>query len=223
MPDLFTDQLSAYLDSELDELRRRRLETHLGECAECRAVLGDLRALIAAAPNYRGREPLRDLWPAIEAGLEELGILPITPAGPPAGPPTRFSWPQLIAASLLMAAIGGGAAWLALRGPSDRPAGATALAPDGPTIPRSIAYAEAQYDVAVADLTSIVEEGRSRLDTATVRVIDESLRKIDLALAEARAAIQRDSTNVYLNRQVAANMRRKLTLLRRAADAIART
>src|SRR5437867_4545898 len=70
MSDQFTEQLSPYLDGELDDLRRARLEAHLAGCAECAAVLADLRAIVAAAPEYPGREPEADLWPEIEARLE---------------------------------------------------------------------------------------------------------------------------------------------------------
>ena len=55
----------------------------------------------------------------------------------------------------------------------------------------------------------------------TVRLVEENLRKIDAAIADARAAIQRDPANLYLNRQIAANMRLKLNLLRSATNAIA--
>ena len=54
-----------------------------------------------------------------------------------------------------------------------------------------------------------------------MRVIEESLQKIDVAIAEARVAIQHDPANAYLSRQIAANMRRKLNLLRVATNAIA--
>ena len=221
MPDLFTDQLSAYLDGELDPIRRRRLELHLGECRECASVLAELRALVAAAPFYQGRQPARDVWPGIRERLGDADVVPIADRSERPPRSRRFSWPQLIAASLTMAVLGAGGAWFALRSPAgeDSPTPGRAAA----TSIRTVAAAETQYEAAIAELTRIVEAGRGSLDTATVRVIDQSLRKIDAAIADARAAIQRDSTNVYLNRQVTANMRRKLTLLRFAADAIART
>jgi hypothetical protein len=53
-----------------------------------------------------------------------------------------------------------------------------------------------------------------------VRVVEQNLEVIDRAIAEARAAIAADPANAYLNGQVAANMRRKLDLLRRTAAAI---
>jgi len=227
MPDQFTDQLSAHLDGELDPLRARRLEAHLAECAECAATLADLRSIMAAAPHYPGRLPGRDLWPLVESRLGEAEVVSMADRSADRrlrDAAARFSWPQLIAASLLMTLMGAGASWLALgrnTGPEAAP-----IARTGPGAPgKTVAYAESQYESAVSDLTRILEEGRSAgsLDSATVRVIDESLRKIDAAIEEARAAIQRDPGNGYLNRQIAANMRRKLAILRRAADAIART
>jgi len=85
------------------------------------------------------------------------------------------------------------------------------------------AQADSAYDLAVADLQQVLAEGRGRLDTATVRVIEDNLAIIDRAIAEARAAIERDPANAFLKNAMAANMRRKLDLLHRASDAIAAT
>lgn len=231
MADRFTNQLSAYLDGELDGVSRARMETHLADCPECRRALGDLRAIVAAAPYYPGRAPARDLWSEIEARLDQADIVPIGgshTAAQASVPPSRnrFGWRELIAASIVMAAAGGGSVYLALRPSGTQPvAGSVTLRPV-PLLPalvenHSVAFAESRYDAAVQDLEQLLEAGRSRLDTATVRSVEESLRKIDVAIAEARAAIQRDPSNTYLNRQIAANMRRKLNLLRTATNAIA--
>jgi len=223
MTDPYSEQLSSYLDGELELPRRRRLEAHLAGCADCTALLADLRAIVAAAPHYQGRAPSRELWHDIAARLDEPAVLPLEPPRPAArAAGRRFSWPQLIAASLLMTALGGAASYLALR---PRAPASLAVQPAGAPSDsvKTVAYAEEQYDAAVRDLERLLDAGRSRLDTATVRTIELSLRKIDVAIAEARAAIQRDSANAYLTRQIAANMRRKLNLLRVATNAIART
>jgi len=234
--DEFTDQLSGYLDHEPGAAERSRLEEHLAGCAECRAVLADLREIVAAAPLYEGTPPASDLWPELAARLDEAKVVALpTPWTAPAAPDAlhrprglrRFSLPELVAASLVTAALGAGGAWLALRG---EPAGPTvaavpAPAPSDPSIEPgralTVSLADADYDAAVAELEEVLVEGRSRLDTATVRVIDESLVRIDGAIEDARAAIQRDPANGYLTRQITANMRRKLNLLRTAAKAIA--
>jgi hypothetical protein len=232
--DRFTDLLSGYLDGELNDVERRRLELHLDDCSACRAVLADLRAIIAAAPHYQGREPGRDLWPAISRYLKsESEVVPLRRGGvghledaaallhPPATG-RRFGWPLLLAASLLIALVSGGTVWLATRGTTPDSLNQTASQPDSSPA-RNAAYAERQYESAVTDLEKILADGRDKLDTATVRVLEESLRKIDNAIAEARAAIERDSSNAFLNRQLAANMRKKLNLLRAVAGALART
>jgi len=73
------------------------------------------------------------------------------------------------------------------------------------------------YAAAVADLERVLAEGRGRLDTTTVRVIEQNLAAIDRAIAEAQRALDADSANLYLNSHLAETMRRKLDLLRQAA------
>lgn len=79
-------------------------------------------------------------------------------------------------------------------------------------------FAEGTYESAVRDLEQALASGRDRLDTATVRVLEESLRAIDAAILEARRALVADPASVYLNNHLAETMRRKLELLRRAAQ-----
>ena len=77
-----------------------------------------------------------------------------------------------------------------------------------------------RYDAAVADLERVLAEGRGRLDTATVRVLEQNLRVIDQAIEQARRAVAADSANAYLNSHLAETMRRKLELLRQAASLV---
>jgi hypothetical protein len=73
------------------------------------------------------------------------------------------------------------------------------------------------YDSAVDDLERILAEGRGRLDSTTVRVLEQNLALIDRAIAQAQRAVAADSANVYLNTHLAETMRRKIDLLRQAA------
>jgi RES domain-containing protein len=73
------------------------------------------------------------------------------------------------------------------------------------------------YDVAVAELQQVLAQNRGRLDTTTVRVIEQNLATIDRAIAQAQRALAVDSANIYLNSHLAETMRRKLELLRQAA------
>jgi len=74
----------------------------------------------------------------------------------------------------------------------------------------------AHLDAAVSDLEKILRDERDRLDPRTVMVIERNLETIDNAIRQARAALDHDPANTYLNSHLADARRRKLELLRRA-------
>jgi hypothetical protein len=216
-PDQWTARLSEYVDGELDGPDRSALEAHLPECAECRDAVAELRRVVLRAHSLSDRDPAADLWPGIAA---RIGVAAAAPRRS-----TRrwaFSLPQLAAASLLVAAAGAGGLWLvqqAVRAGAvaDDPRPAPVGVEGGVAHVRVASFGDDVYDRAVADLERVLAENRSRLDTATVRVLEESLRTIDRALNRARDALARDPSDTYLNAHLAETMRRKLDLLRRAA------
>ncbi len=77
-------------------------------------------------------------------------------------------------------------------------------------------FADAQFNAAVSDLEQILRDERDRLDPRTVLVIERNLKAIDLAIQEARMALNDDPANAYLNSHLADARRRKLDLLRHA-------
>jgi anti-sigma factor RsiW len=214
--DPWTARLSEYVDGELAADERVELERHLEACAECRAIVGDLGRLRDRAGSLADQEPGRDLWPGIEARI----------GGPARALPLRRRWtftlPQLAAAAVVLLVVGAGGAAVALRsGARPVTAGPAALGPADPgAVPVALA-ASATFDHAVADLERVLNERRDRLDTATVRVLEQSLRTIDRAIAQARAALATDPNDPYLNAHLAETMRRKLNLMRRAVTLVA--
>jgi len=80
------------------------------------------------------------------------------------------------------------------------------------------ALAVASYRDAVADLERVLESGRGTLRPETMRVIEDNLRVIDAAIAQADSALRRDPGSAYLNQYLAETMQRKLKLLRRAVE-----
>jgi negative regulator of sigma E activity len=214
--DPWTARLSEYVDGELAADERVELERHLTICGECRTIVADLGRLRDLAATLVDREPDRDLWPAINARI----------GGEPRVLPLRRRWaftlPQLAAAAVLMLVVGAGGAAVALRGNGPTTvAGPAAIGPVDPAaVPIALA-ASTSFDHAVAELEQVLAERRDRLDTATVRVLEQSLRTIDRALAQARAALVTDPNDAYLNAHLAETMRRKLNLMRRAATLVA--
>jgi len=220
MSDEWTDRLSDYLDDELPAEARLALEAHLRHCVACGAILADLKRIVARARALEDRAPDHDLWPGVAARIGAS----LTPAGvvdPHAARRRRwsFSLPQLAAAGIALMAVSGGAAWLLH--PAGGPAVAARSAPVPPTpvtLTGTGTRAETRgYDAAVTDLERVLDAGRGRLDTTTVKVIERNLATIDSAIAQAQRAVAADSANLYLNSHLAETMRRKLELLRQAA------
>jgi len=215
IPDPWLERLSEYLDGDLAPAERTALEAHLRGCAGCSAALADLGRIVARAGGLDERGPTRDLWPGIAARIG---------AGTPARRRWTFSLPQLAAASIALMTLSGGTVWL-LRAPAPSSTSAVTPAPaltpvSPPVVLTRSTPATGRYDAAVADLERILAEGRGRLDTATVRVIEQNLTAIDRAIAQAQRAVEVDSANLYLNAHLAATMRRKIELLRQAAALI---
>jgi anti-sigma factor RsiW len=56
------DRLPVYLDGEMDDPERRRLEAHLAACARCREELETLRLALGAVRSLPGPEPSSAFW-----------------------------------------------------------------------------------------------------------------------------------------------------------------
>jgi hypothetical protein len=95
---------------------------------------------------------------------------------------------------------------------------AIAPGPDGFADVAPVAWSGgAPYDQVITRLEEALRQHRGSLDTATVRVLEHNLAIIDRAIAESRAALEKDPANTYLNHHLARTMRRKVDLLRQAS------
>jgi hypothetical protein len=220
MSDQWTDRLSEYLDGDLPADERARLDGHLRECAECTATLIELKRVTVRARALTDREPHNDLWPDIAASI---GATP--PSGVPAvrgriGRRWSFSLPELAAAGIALMVLSGGAAWWLHPGAAAPVALERSPVPVITPVTVTPGARRGGYDSAVSDLERVLTEGRGRLDTATVRVIERNLAAIDSAIAQAQRAVAADSGNIYLNSHLAEIRRRKLELLRQAANLV---
>jgi len=211
-------ELSAYLDGELEAADRVRIEAHLAGCADCRQVLEDLRLMVRRAGALDDRPPEQDLWPAIEARIASASTADVVPLDSRRRR-IAFSVPQLAAAALALMALSTGIAAMAMRGGAPSPVSApaeTGIRAVGVALPAPTGLAS--YDAAIADLQQAIDQRRTQLDTATVRVIEQNLRVIDQAIAQARAALARDPNSTYLNGYLQRSLGRKLEFLRQVAD-----
>jgi hypothetical protein len=220
--DPWLDRLSEYVDGDLDAPTRAALEAHLATCADCRATRDELERVVARAKRVANRAPASDLWTPIEAAIAAQRDRSL-----PVGRPPRvisFTLGRLVAAAAVVAVIAGSVTWTIAtrRGPvaiaDGRRVDSTPSVVGGPPTTDATALAVASYRDAAADLERVLDAGRTTLRPETMRVIEENLRSIDLAIAQADSALRRDPGSAYLNQHLAATMQRKLKLLRRAVE-----
>ena len=221
MTDNWTDQLSTYLDGELDSVDRAALETHLEQCDECRAALKQLHGVVVWAQAYQGREPKRDVWPGIAREIRQSAraVVNLKTVRDAHSSRRRFTLPVALAASVSLLAVGSGSWWLArFTAPEDRIAAVIDVS--APTEGISVAaaiHAAQTYGPAIADFERMLLEEQGTLDTSTVRVLREKLTIIDRAMAEAQQALAEDPNSGYLIDHYTGMMRKKLTVLRTVA------
>ena len=77
--------------------------------------------------------------------------------------------------------------------------------------------AEVTFDREITRLRGVLRERRAQLDPETVRVIEESLRVIDNAIEQSRAALAKDPASAFLRDQLDSSLEKKVDLLRTAA------
>jgi len=206
------DRLDAYLNASLGLGERAAVERHLAQCASCRGEVAFLRTLLGdtrALP--RSLDPERDLWPEIAERLDEAE-----------GRGSRhWHWTPLAAAAVALVALSAALLVASLLRDPQPTSVATTATEVGPAVAASAL--EAEYADALADLQAALETGRDALAPETIVVIEESLRLIDRAIAEARAALNADPANADLARRLTSNYALKVDLLRRAARLAAET
>lgn len=211
-------ELSAYLDGELTEGEQARVDAHLAACDACRVTLEDLKRLVRRAGTLDDREPERDLWAGIAARIGEPADADVVPIGTARRRRFSFTVPQLAAAAVALMALSAGAVSLLRDGPAGT---GVASRPEMQAVATPVlAYEQtaASYDSVIRGLEDALQQRRSLLDSATVAVVEQSLRVIDAALAQAMAALMNDPNNRYLNSHLQRTFDRKLDVLRRAAS-----
>ena len=172
--------------------------------------------LAQAIGQWREATPATDLWPGVASRLDVRTA--------PRRSQISFTLPQLALAASLLIAVASGLTWLAARQPAvpvDAQPTVVAQSEAAGEIEGGIVnanFADAQFNAAVTDLEQILRDERDRLDPRTVLIIERNLKAIDVAIQEARMALNDDPANAYLNSHLADARRRKLDLLRHATE-----
>jgi negative regulator of sigma E activity len=212
------EKLSALLDGELEGAELVAAEAHLEACAACRADLEGLTRVARRAASLDDRPPENDLWAGIQSRLSTPSTSDVVPLESRRRR-VAFTMPQLAAAAIALMALSAGAVRMIVPGQQRSDSRLPAPAIGVTAIPAAYNPGDstvASYDSAITGMQQLLKSRRGSLDTATARVVEQSLALIDFAIKQAREALAHDPGNMYLNGQLQRTLDRKLDVLRHA-------
>ncbi len=195
--------------AERDEAQRDA-HPHVAMCAECQATLGQVRDLLAATQALpRELQPPPDAWRDLHAR--------ITAELPVAAPRARWwhnGWLASAAAIVLIV----GTMTLTVRFTSTVGPAKAKGAIVSNAVPAVLTSVDRTYAGTIRELRTALDAQRATLSPHTVQTVERSLRVIDDAIAEARAALAADPANQAVADILAAHYERQVDLLKRATQ-----
>ena len=211
------------VDGRLDGAEQRDVERHLEGCANCRALVEDLRSIRAAAFMLDRREPKAETWSKVQAAIAAEPA----PKGRLLTMPTRANWPVWLgaAAALILATVIG-LLPLMNRAPQvhDDRQPAAAATPDEPATVESVTAefeaAEKHYQKAIDDLQTIANKDTGELDPQVAAVLQKNLGVIDQAISESRAALKSQPSSANAQSGLFDALRTKVALLQQTVELI---
>jgi anti-sigma factor RsiW len=221
-----------YVDGTLPAAERGGLEAHLVDCATCRAMEHDFRAIRLTARTLERRVPPAQVWNHIAEAVDaerppasHKRLAFLRPLTSHVGAIVRSSTASGTRSALAIAAtlvLGlGVASWLAWNqisqpGPAAPRASAPAAAAD-PELAQSVEHelklAEEHYQKAIAGLEQITRTESSALDPQVATVLQKNLEVIDQAIGESRAALRTQPTSDVAQESLFEALRNKVALL----------
>jgi hypothetical protein len=205
--------LGEAVEGTLDAERQAQIDAHCRGCAACRELLNDLKEIRAAAATLDRRTPSPELWNAIAAKVSLASPKRRSRVGGPqlAGSPSRQPrWGALAAAAALVLMIGA-AAWFASgtnRGGSDGTASDLVR-----NAASELQLAEQHYQNAITALEQLTVARDSALDPSVAAEIAQSLKSIDRAIDDSRAALKSDPSSFVAQTSLLEALRMKVALL----------
>jgi anti-sigma factor RsiW len=217
----FAPSLSDLVDGGLPRDARAKLEAHLEGCADCRALLADLKRVKAAARALPKMTAPESVWQNVRAGLD--GELRRSGARRPATVLQFAGWrwrglTGLAAAAVVVLAVIAGTYYMT------RAAAPVTPAPPAPahesasatvqSIEADMDAAAEHYQKAIAGLEAVAKEGRGTLDPQLAEVLQKNIGVTDQAISESRAAVRAQPTSEVAQASLFEALQRKVSLLR---------
>jgi len=214
--------INDYVDDALAPAERADVDRHVASCAECRALVDDLRELRRAAGSLDLRElPVR-AWTRIERAIQlEARHSTQNTQNPPKESSLRVlrstsGWTWLAAAAVLVLATAVGLRVLPRAPRTDAPANPPGVAVSIDTaqsVEAELRQAEAHYEKAIKGLEQIANAEQGALDPQTAATLQKNLSVIDQAISESRAALRVEPTSEPAQQSLIDSFKTKMGLL----------
>jgi anti-sigma factor RsiW len=219
-PDLQADVLVDLVDGRLDPVGQRDVERHLEGCAECRALVTDLRSIRAAAFMLDRREPAAAVWSKLQASVAAEPA----PRARVLLMPTRNNWPVWLAAAAVLTLATTIGLWPLMSRNATPPHDAAVTEPAAEVTVESVTAefeaAERHYQKAIDDLQLIANKDTGELDPQVAAVLNKNLTVIDQAISESRAALKAQPASTNAQEGLFDALRSKVALLQQTVELI---
>ena len=202
----YSEWIGEAVDGTLKPAEHAELEAHCRECADCSSLLSDLKEIRTAAASLERLHPSPEVWRAIAARTEQ--------------PRRAFapSWTHLAAAAALLIMVGA-AAWFGLTTGS-RVGGGDNVADLTKAAASELQLAEQHYLNAISSLEKLTVRRDATLDPVVAAEIAESLKSIDRAIDDSRAALKTDPRSFVAQTSLLEALRMKVALLQETVSLI---
>lgn len=205
--------ISRYLDGTLDAERLSALQRHLGSCADCRALLADLRKIAVQAKNLEPLDPPDRVWFKIRAGLRERRAAATERPGLVPGPlRPRFGFRFALASAAALLVVAGGLVVFQPWKPGAAPLKAEQAALNKRTLDK-LNEAEWHYHEAIRALREAVESQGGSLDPGLAAVFAANLGVVDASIEACRQAVLNDPRDLGARNALLASYGQKVQIL----------
>jgi anti-sigma factor RsiW len=210
------------VDGRLDGAAQRTVERHLEGCANCRALVEDLRSIRAAALMLDRREPKAETWQKLQAAIAaepepRRSVFGLGHLG--GGLPVWLG----AAAALILATVIGLLPLMDRQVPADEGAHAEAAAEPEVTVESVSAQFEAAekiYQKAIDDLQTLASRDTGELDPQVAAVLQKNLAVIDQAISENREALKTQPSSASAQSGLFEGLRTKVAVLQQTVELI---
>jgi hypothetical protein len=166
------EELSAFIDGEVEEARVAKIQSHLDQCAACAGVAEELRTLCGDLSKLAEVEPQRNLW----------------------RPPEVSWWRRFW--MVPAAAVVGAAAALLIVFVVGRPVDGGKPPPVGPlTALETVANAEVEYKNAIDALETAVQTSEPKGSLETKAVVEQGLVQMNQTIERCRTALKQNQSD----------------------------